>query len=154
MGRFDFITHLFRRVLAISGDTRARTTDESHKPFKPRQKLILRVAGGLAVFLVVWIVVLMILTRSDSSNRRSAGQQSDKPPAPFADLLETNLPMEELFLADEPDFLPPVLLERERRDAWTVEDVRPYWTDPLEEGAAVYQDMMSGVVDRIMERVP
>lgn len=62
--------------------------------------------------------------------------------------------MEELFMADEPDFLPPVLLERERRDAWTIEDVRPYWTDPLEEGAAVYQDMMSGVVDRIMERVP
>jgi hypothetical protein len=59
-----------------------------------------------------------------------------------------------LFLDDEPDFLPEVLLERERRDIWNADDVRPYWTDPGDEEAGVYENMMGKIVDGIMERVP
>ena len=64
------------------------------------------------------------------------------------------IPVEELFLPEEPDFLPKRLLERESRAAWTREDAEPFWTDPLTEGREPYEGLVRRVVDGIMERVP
>ncbi|GHV89194.1 hypothetical protein AGMMS50267_15540 [Spirochaetia bacterium] len=141
----------------MSGEWRSRLVEG----VRARRMPVLIGAGVFAGFLITWIVVMVVLSRSSSPRppepvkqpylpQTSRSEQINNSAGPY----QGTLPMEELFLADEPDFLPPVLLEREQRDAWTTEDVRPYWTDPLEEGAAVYQDMMSAVVDGIMERVP
>jgi hypothetical protein len=64
------------------------------------------------------------------------------------------IPPEDLFLPEEPDFLPPVILGRERRDAWTADDAEPYWYNPLEEGEAGWREQVEKVVDELLERVP
>jgi hypothetical protein len=64
------------------------------------------------------------------------------------------IPSDELFLPDEPDFIPGVLLERERRPAWTEDDAAPYWRDPLENGERSWRDQIEKTVDEIMESVP
>jgi hypothetical protein len=68
-----------------------------------------------------------------------------------------SVPVEEFFLPGEPDFLPETIPEREKRGAWTTEDAEPFWTDPAGPGAADagrYTDLMSTVIDDLMEMVP
>jgi hypothetical protein len=64
------------------------------------------------------------------------------------------IPTDEMFLPDEPDFIPGVLLERERRPAWTADDAAPYWQDPLKNGEQIWRDQIEKTVDEIMESVP
>jgi hypothetical protein len=65
-----------------------------------------------------------------------------------------SIPPEEFFLPQEPDFLPETLPERERRKFWTEEDARPFWIDPLDEGTREYTDLMSTVIDDLLEAIP
>jgi len=37
------------------------------------------------------------------------------------------IPPEALFIPDEPDFVPPFLVEREVRGSWSLDEIRPYW---------------------------
>ena len=80
------------------------------------------------------------------------------PPEPKQNLSEAfrsrDIPPEELFLPPEPDFLPEVILERERRPVWTPEDAAPFWTDPLDDGPEAYTELLTTAVDQLMERVP
>jgi hypothetical protein len=114
--------------------------------FRERRKLVVICLGAMVIFLILGIAAILLFR---VPNPRAGGSQ---------DLSEAfsprAIPQEELFLPDEPDFLPEVILERERREAWTAEDARPFWTDPLEEGADVYLDMMGTVIDELLERVP
>ncbi|MDR3191450.1 MAG: hypothetical protein LBT87_00110 [Treponema sp.] len=64
------------------------------------------------------------------------------------------IPPEELFLPDEPDFLPGVIPERERRDIWTAEDAEPYWYNPLEGGEETWRNRIRSALDEFLERVP
>ena len=64
------------------------------------------------------------------------------------------IPPEDLFLPEEPDFIPGVLLERERRTSWTVEDAAPYWQDPLKDGEEPWRQQIEDEIDELMERVP
>jgi hypothetical protein len=64
------------------------------------------------------------------------------------------IPPEDLFLPDEPDFLPPVILEREPRDAWTADDAEPYWYNPLEQGEEEWRERVEQVIDELLERIP
>ncbi|GHV68215.1 hypothetical protein AGMMS49928_07140 [Spirochaetia bacterium] len=65
-----------------------------------------------------------------------------------------DIPPEEYFLPGEPDFLPGILYEREKRETWTAADARPYWTDPLEYGAGPWLKTVQSTVDELLERVP
>jgi hypothetical protein len=64
------------------------------------------------------------------------------------------IPPDELFLPEEPDFLPGVILEREQRDSWTAEDAEPYWYNPLEQGEEAWRERIEQVIDELLERVP
>jgi hypothetical protein len=64
------------------------------------------------------------------------------------------VPPEDLFLPGEPDFLPEVLLEKERQGVWTAEDAKPFWRDPLQDNPELWRGRMETVIDRLMERVP
>ena len=64
------------------------------------------------------------------------------------------IPPEELFLPDEPNFLPPVILEREQRDVWTADDAEPYWYNPLEQGEEQWRERVEQVIDDLLERIP
>ncbi|MDR2481390.1 MAG: hypothetical protein LBD07_03740 [Spirochaetaceae bacterium] len=61
---------------------------------------------------------------------------------------------EDIFLPNEPDFLPEVLFEQEQKKQWTQDDAEQYWTDPREFGGELLQEKMSGIIDKIMERIP
>jgi hypothetical protein len=88
----------------------------------------------------------------------SANRKPRSGPLPPAELTgpvqEARIPPEELFLPDEPDFLPGVLLERERREAWTGEDAAPYWQDPLKYGEEPWREQVESAIDDLLERAP
>jgi len=64
------------------------------------------------------------------------------------------IPPEELFLPDEPDYLPGVILGREQRSSWTEEDAAEYWQDPLRHGEEQWRVNIEAAIDEFLERVP
>jgi hypothetical protein len=112
------------------------------------EKRILSLAflGALVLLLVLCIALAVSASRAPGA---SPGNREEA-----AISREGIIPPEELFLPGEPDFLPPVMLERERRETWTAEDAKPFWRDPLEEGKGPYIERMHKEIDAIMERVP
>ncbi|MDR3160688.1 MAG: hypothetical protein LBU28_03640 [Spirochaetaceae bacterium] len=102
--------------------------------------------GFTLVGLVLLVLILFALIIA-------AGRPAAKQPA-AAVFRSVTIPPEDLFLPEEPDFLPPVILEREQRDAWTVDDAESYWYDPLEPGEAEWRERVEQVIDDLLERVP
>jgi hypothetical protein len=128
-------------------DLTAEITGTVKEQFEADPKLKI-ISAGIALAVVLVIAGMMLILTRNSRSRRM--RDSDA----VAELFRMELPAEELFLGDEPDFLPEVLLEREQREEWTADDARPYWIDPADEGDKIYEDMIGVVVDRIMERIP
>ena len=64
------------------------------------------------------------------------------------------IPPQELFLPEEPDFVPGVLLERERRSGWTEQDASVFWQDPLRYGEEQWREKIETVIDEFLENVP
>ncbi|MDR2211586.1 MAG: hypothetical protein LBO65_09020 [Spirochaetaceae bacterium] len=89
----------------------------------------------------------MMLVQSRSGRDEAAGPPV---PAPETPVLST----EDFFLPYEPDFVPPVLLEREPKDGWTGEDARPFWTDPMEGREEVWRRRIESGIDALLEHVP
>jgi len=63
------------------------------------------------------------------------------------------IPAGELFLPDEPDFIPSVLLERERRTIWTEDDAAEHWQNPLLIGEEQWRERIETAIDALLERV-
>jgi hypothetical protein len=135
----DFLEDARDKAAGLAGRVKERFSAD------PKLKIIF--AGAVLGVILVVAGVMLILTRSGRARRTRDSEA-------IAELFRMEIPPEDLFLGDEPDFLPEMLPEREQRDEWTADDVRPYWTNPGAEGAKVYEDMMGAVVDGIMERVP
>lgn len=93
------------------------------------------------------VLVLVLMNRKP----RSGPSPAEELAGPIQDI---RIPREELFFPDEPDFLPGVLLERERREVWTAEDAAPYWQDPLKSGEEPWRDQVESVIDDLLERAP
>ena len=70
-----------------------------------------------------------------------------------SDFAGARIPAEELFYPAEPDFLPMIIPERERRQNWTAEDALPFWTDPAKDSAEKWRGAAEAVIDRLMEGV-
>ncbi|MDR2403507.1 MAG: hypothetical protein LBD78_05710 [Spirochaetaceae bacterium] len=104
----------------------------------------------LSVLVLALLVTFLVVVLVNRSSRRvsAPGDEISKTFQP------SPIPAEELFLPGEPDFLPGVVLERERREGWTAEDAAPFWTDPMNAGPEGYVDSIRGVVDEMMERIP
>ncbi|MDR0302418.1 MAG: hypothetical protein LBI04_08940 [Treponema sp.] len=64
------------------------------------------------------------------------------------------IPPDEIFLPDEPDFVPGVIPEREQRTVWTEQDALEYWQDPLKEGEEQWREKIETEIDKFLERVP
>jgi len=73
---------------------------------------------------------------------------------PHESVVTVPIPAEELFLPDEPDYVPGVLLEREQRANWTDEDASEYWQDPLKYGEEQWREKIETSIDKFMEQVP
>jgi hypothetical protein len=107
-----------------------------------RERLIFAGLGFAFVFLV-FAGVFLLATKTR--------QPRVEPVPPAARVF---IPPEELFLPEEPDFIPGVLLERERRTSWSAEDVESFWQDPLRNGEEQWREQVEAIIDELMERVP
>jgi len=106
---------------------------------------------GLALVCTAAFSVLLIISFIVSARKQDKEERALEPKA-FN--FSRAIPAEELFLDDEPDFLPGVLLERERRTSWTEEDAAEYWQDPLKLGEQGWRDKIESAIDEYLERVP
>ncbi|MDR0784511.1 MAG: hypothetical protein LBE74_01325 [Treponema sp.] len=101
-------------------------------------------AGVIALFLLTLVTVSLISVESAKKRRLPISVEENKP---------SFVPSEDIFLMDEPDFLPDALLEKQPKK-WDAQDVRPFWTNPLENGAFQWEDNIKNTVDEIMEKTP
>jgi hypothetical protein len=113
-----------------------------------KRRPVLFCFGGLVVLLLFLVAVLLVM-----SLRRGEDGRAERR-GPSAEIAGPPIPQEELFFPGEPDFVPPLLLERAPRHSWTADDARPFWKDPKELGRDQWQREMSAVIDTLMDSVP
>jgi hypothetical protein len=109
------------------------------------RKLVFVLAGSALVLTAVLAMLMAGVSRAAAPEEPAAAAGAFTP-APISP--------DELFLPEEPDFLPPVILERERREAWAQEDAEPFWYRPLEDGEELWREQAEKVIDALLERVP
>ena len=108
-----------------------------------KRRLVLLCTAGFSVLLTLSVVISM----------RGSGREK-LPVEPERVRFNVAIPAEELFIPDEPDFLPGVLLERERRSSWTEQDAEEYWQNPLTTGEEQWRKKIETAIDELLERVP
>jgi hypothetical protein len=101
---------------------------------------------SLVLISAVLVLIFSLASAGPAASPNEGPAEINFGPAP--------IPREELFLREEPDFLPPVILERERREAWTEDEAMPFWYDPLEDGEELWRERVEELIDDLLERVP
>jgi len=124
---------------------RVRLIQERFQKLSAEQKrrFVLICTAGFAVLLIVSAVMSMRSSSKDSSSKESERSR-----------LNIAIPVDEIFLPDEPDFLPGVLLERDRRSSWTEQDALEYWQDPLASGEEQWREKIEAAIDEFLEHIP
>jgi hypothetical protein len=115
------------------------------------QKLTAGQKRQLAI--VCTVVFAVVLTLSVIVPMTGSGREK-KMQEPERIFINAPISAEELFLPDEPDYIPGVLLEREQRLSWTNEDASEYWQDPLKYGEEQWREKIEASIDEFLERVP
>jgi hypothetical protein len=113
-------------------------------PPEKRRLALIATMGGSAVL----VLILAISSAAGKTNEKNV------PVAGTALARQGIIPAEELFLPDEPDFVPGVMLGREQRAAWTAGDAETLWQDPLKNGEEPWRNRIEEAIDAIMESVP
>ena len=108
-------------------------------PEEKRRPILFCIGGLFALFLIIFIVLRINAGRPE---RVTAPELATGP----------SIPVEDLFIPAEPDFLPQFLLEREPRQFWSLDDIRPFWRNPLY--PELWRGEIHSAVDRLMEGVP
>jgi hypothetical protein len=98
--------------------------------------------------------VLLVLAGTSLGKAAMAGGGDKGRERAAAPVRQGVIPPDDLFLPDEPDFIPGILLEREQRAAWTADDAAPLWQDPLRNGEEPWRDRIERTIGEIMESVP
>jgi hypothetical protein len=112
-----------------------------HRVEPDKRKPLLIGLGGLAgVFLI-----LAIAAGTMNSKKRRMTSQEAVPEG-------LTIPVEELFIPAEPDFVPEFIFERDRRRFWSLEDIRPYWKTP--DSSDRWREEIKSAVDKLMEGIP
>jgi hypothetical protein len=102
---------------------------------------------GLGSALIICLIALV-------SGMNYASDARVKETGSLIRAIQQRIPPEDLFLSDEPDFLPGPIPGREQRDSWTAEDAEPFWYNPLEKGEEQWRNRIEAVVDELLEHVP
>ncbi|GHV87443.1 hypothetical protein AGMMS50255_7390 [Spirochaetia bacterium] len=104
--------------------------------------------GALLLILIICLIVVVL-------GMNSIPEGTDTLSRAFQPIdFRLQIPPDELFLPDEPDFLPGVVPGREQRDSWTAEDAAPFWYNPLENGEEQWRARIESVIDELLEHVP
>ena len=107
-----------------------------------KNRHIFLLAFGAVIFLAICITVMALAGGRQAPERRPVMTASP------------TIPAEELFYPEEPDFLPPLLLEREPRQGWTTRELELYWQDPKAGNEEKLREIVKTAVDKIMDGVP
>ena len=111
-----------------------------------KRRLVFIISSVVLVFLLVIFAVTKLSSADKSgSSVSSAGRTTVR---------QGFIPPEDLFLPDEPDFIPGVIPDREQRTIWTYSDAKPWWQDPLKNGEEQWRRRIELTIDAIMESVP
>jgi hypothetical protein len=103
---------------------------------------------GIGIALLFLIIVMIVFGFA-------AGKGADRQVESMADVFpDALIQAQDLFLPDEPDFLPSLIPERERRETWTGEDAGEFWYDPLGRGERLWRERARRTVDQLLESVP
>jgi len=113
------------------------------------QKSQLAIICTLVFAAVLTLSVIISLKTHDGEKKEKEDKNK-----PHEAVITVPIPPEELFLPDEPDYVPGVLLEREQRAKWTDEDASEYWQDPLKYGEEQWREKIEASIDDFMEQVP
>ncbi|MDR2185259.1 MAG: hypothetical protein LBO80_06285 [Treponema sp.] len=113
-----------------------------------RRRLAFVCLGGFLGIMLLCLAAVLLLMGPAGGEKTGTVRSLENAFGPMA------IPQEELFLPGEPEFLPGLLLERERRETWTAGDGRPYWTDPREDSAPLWRDRLRTEIDALLEDVP
>jgi len=107
-----------------------------------KRRLILIGASGFCVLLTFSVIMSMV-------------NRMEKKLLPEPERLKVNIsiPSDDIFLPEEPDFLPGVILDRERRNSWSEQDASEYWQDPLRDGEEQWREKIEAAIDELLERV-
>jgi len=117
--------------------------------------LFARIPADRRIVLTVAIGVPIILALVIAGISLTSEGAPVKPTAPRASgVMSRPIPATDLFMPDEPDYVPGVILEREKREEWNVDDAMPWWQDPLKDGEQEWRDQIEKTVDEIMEKTP
>jgi len=99
------------------------------------------------------IVFALLLTISVLTSLKGCPEKEDDGMPERRNLISP-IPAEELFLPDEPDYIPGVILEREQREAWTNNDANEHWQDVLSHGEEQWREKIEAAIDEYLERIP
>ena len=113
------------------------------------QKSRLAIICTVAFAAVLTLSVIISMKTHDGEKKEKEDKNKPK-----ESVVSVPIPAEELFLPDEPDYVPGVLLEREQRSKWTDEDASAYWQDPLKYGEEQWREKIEASVDEFMEQIP
>ena len=112
-------------------------------------------AGQKRQFAVICTLIFAgILTFSVLVSLRLGGGEKKEKIEPLGPVIIAPIPAEDLFLPDEPDYIPGVLLKRDRRSNWTEENAMEFWQDPLKDGEEQWREKIESSIDDYLERVP
>ena len=134
------------RVLAEIRSFTLSVVDKFLDTVPPEKRRFVSVAT-IAVAVVLILIFGIFSFSKGKSGRQEVSVVTNAPARIF-------IPQDELFLPDEPDFVPGVLLERERRTSWAEDDAALWWRDPLKNGEQIWRDQIEKTVDEIMGSVP
>lgn len=115
-----------------------------------KERLIFACLAGAVCVLIFG--ALIIVANSSGGGGQSFSAADSKPETDNS--ARAVIPQTDIFLPDEPDFVPGIMLERERRTHWTTEDAAPLWNDPLRNGEEQWRERLEKEIDKLMERVP
>ena len=144
MPLYDFAARVRTALEELRGRLRLVVDQLVEKVPPEKRRLVLTASVGFCA-----VLVLVLAGTSLSSRGSDKGRERAAPPVP-----QGVIPPDDLFLPDEPDFVPGILLEREQRAVWTADDAAPLWQDPLRNGEEPWRDRVERTIDEIMESVP
>ena len=107
-------------------------------PEKMRKPIIFSLGGVVVLFIFLVIVIFTV--------------HSVKPPKAVQMSAGPFIPVEDLFIPAEPDYVPEFILEREPRSSWSPEDIQSYWRSPG--NSEYWREEITSAVDILMEGVP
>ena len=111
------------------------------KNAEQKRRLILVCTAVFSLLLTLSVIISM------------TGNKKELPAEPARQQIIAPIPAGELFIPDEPDFIPQILPGRERRSSWTEENAEEFWQDPLRQGEDQWREQIETVIDEYLERI-